>query len=318
MRTAVGLIWLLAAAVTLAAAENRLARADYDDVPVRDVIADLRTRSGLKIMVNLDRKERLNRSVTLHLERIPAVEVMRYAAQDAGLGFEVDGEGVVTLTSADVMRTAFFPIRLLDRDVTMVKLHNFFAASGVTFPPGSGIEYHRFNSTLAFTNTAENIRRAALIIGGPLPSGPPRLHLSEAVRIGNLELEPKLDQLYLGPEHHVDLTLNELLAWAHQQTGVNFIALPEVNAYERTLTLSLSRITLRGFLNAVCTAAHLEWHYEDYAIVLTLPVKLLPEPAKADGTDADKRKDGVPSATKKSTSRKNEIGTKMFEDFDKP
>ena len=274
-------------------AESLLHGVDYDAVPVRDVIRDLRTRSGLKIMVNVDHAERLRTPVTLHLNMIPADEVMRYAALAAGLGYEIDERKVVTITAADVLRTAFFQTKIDDRDCNSAKLQNFFASGGVTFPPGSKIEYQRNSNILTLVNTAENIRRAGLIVGGPTRHSPPRLRLiPEEAMVTNLDLAPKLNRLELDPVQRDDMKLSDLLLWMHFQTGVNLVAMPEVKADEKTLSLGLSRMSFRQMLDTICRSCGLVWRYDDYAIILALPTTPMPEPVtdgKGQGTGGKKK-----------------------------
>lgn len=282
MRYVKSVSWVLTTVTLLFAAaswaeDDVIDQINYDQVPFREIVKDMRTRGAMKVSVQAGDSEALNRPVTLHFTAMPADEVLRYAALSAGLGFEIDDRGLVTIYGQPRLTTAFFRVEVVDREVSATQLQTFFLAGGVSFPPGSRIEYNRRNSTLSSVNTPDNQRRIGLIIGERTPRGLPRLRLNpELAVINNLEIARKLDSLKFGPEKKETASLGELLQAAHKHSvatdpehvGINFFVMPEVKADEITLTVGLSPMTMREFLQTICSAAKLSWRYDDFAVVL--------------------------------------------------
>ena len=275
------------------AEDDALDQINYEQVPFYEIVKDLRTRGALKVSIQAGDAGALNRPVTLHFTAMPADEVLRYAALSAGLGFEVNDRGQVTVYGQPRLTTAFFRVEVVDREVSAAQLQTFFLAGGVSFPPGSRIEYNRRNSTLSSVNTPDHQRRIGLIIGERTPRGLPRLRLNpELAVIDNLEISRKLDSLKFGPEKKETASLSELLKAAHEYSvatdpehaGINFFVMPEVKAEEITLTVGLSPMTMREFLQTICSAAKLSWRYDDFAVVLFVaPSPAVPVAAPAAG-----------------------------------
>lgn len=252
-------------------------RVSYDQVPFRDIVKDIQARSRLKVAIQAGDVTRLNRPVTLHLSAISAEEVLRYAAVAAGLGFESDDRGQVTISANANLTTEFFRIEIVDREITSAKLQEFFQAGGISFPPGSKMEYSRRTDTLTSVNTSYNQHRIAMIVGRRTPRGAPRLRLNpELAFVNNLEIARKLDAISIGPEGKATLTLRKILIMAHdrsvandpEHSGINFVLVPEVKADEVVLSLGLSKMTMREFLRTIGAAAGLSWRYDDFAVIL--------------------------------------------------
>jgi len=74
-------------------------------------------------------------------------------------------------------------------------------------------------------------------------------------------------------------------------------------------------MTLRQFLDTVCRAAGLIWRYDDYAIILALPVTPVPLPAANAAADAKNIKKGAAAPAGKDKSS-DALGNKIFDRFD--
>lgn len=260
----------------------------YDDT-VGNVAAFVRASTGASTMVNFSRAqmEALPR-VDFKMKAIPARELLRYACIASGTHFDINENGIMTVSPFPVMRTRHWKVDIYGNDSTPEKLREYFQSGGVEFPADSAIFYNRGKRVLTAVNTVENLRRIELIAINPFSKRKfPIIHLDRSVySIGNPRLQEKLNRFTFGPMVLEDMPLRELLKLLHQSSvaqdkhklGVNFFLYPlPPDKADVKLNLSINRMSISDLLKHICSATGLELIFDDFAVVLRQP----PEPVAA-------------------------------------
>jgi hypothetical protein len=160
-------------------ARNRLNQtmipvADFRDAKIRDIFSFLSGKTGELIFINQFRLPDGTMAgnfeevrCSLHLENVPASEVLRYATTLIGCTDLTFARGVVAVSgmclpilmgqSAEFKAPSTF-------EGTPIK--NYLASMGVESPPWSKLDYDGAKGTLSAFNTDNNLERIAIILEG--------------------------------------------------------------------------------------------------------------------------------------------------------
>lgn len=238
----------------------RVAKIDFTEATLEEVIEYLRVRSrdidpegrGVDFVLNLG-GEIANKSISLSLLDVPLEEVLRYAADAAGVSYRVEEFAVRLVPITDTNETLisktyrvppdfisaapFDPAAIAPADpfaqqaagaaatgatpLRRLGAKEFLQSRGVVFPEGTGANYNPVTNMLIVRNTAKNLELVDGLVDQALNTSPKMA----VIEVKILEVSSKkLDEMgfdwLLGGFRHSGLALGG--GTVGNQQGVNF------------------------------------------------------------------------------------------------